>query len=79
MVDGYYNAVVKYVKDNIDRNGRLHETKSTDNSRLILALTAIGKNVNDVGGYNLLSGLNSMDYISKQGINSVFLGCIDCV
>ena len=76
VVDSYYNAVVKYVKDNIDRNGRLHETKSTDNSRLILALTAIGKNVNDVGGYNLLSGLNSMDYIGKQGINGVFWALI---
>ena len=43
--------------------------RSTDNSRIILALTAIGKDVTNVGGHNLLKGLDSMDYIQTQGIN----------
>ena len=76
VANSYYNAVVKYVKENIDENGRLHTSKSTDNSRLIVALTAIGENVTDVGGYDLLSGLNDMDYIGKQGINGTIWALI---
>ena len=65
----YYEAVVTFVQDNIDENGRLHSAKSTENSRLILALTAMGKDVTDVGGHDLLKGLGDMAYVSKQGIN----------
>ena len=67
--DAYYEAVVKFVQENIDENGRLHNAKSTENSRIILALTAMGKDVTNVGGYNLLTGLNNMEYVQKQGIN----------
>ena len=74
--DSYYDAVVEYVKANIDENGRLHAVKSSDNSRLIVALTAIGKDVTDVGGYDLLSGLNEMEYIGKQGINGTIWALI---
>lgn len=67
---GYYDNVVAYVKEKIDpATQRLHRAKSSDNSRVILALTAIGKDVTNVAGYNLLEGLNDMDYIQKQGIN----------
>ena len=76
VADSYYNAVVKFVQENIDENGRLHESKSTDNSRLIVALTAIGKDVTDVSGYDLLSGLNDMTYIGKQGINGTIWALI---
>lgn len=71
VADSYYGTVVAYVKNNIDANGRLDESKSTENARVILALTAIGKDVTNVGGYNLLKGLNDMTYISKQGINGL--------
>ena len=67
--DGYYDAVVDHVKANIDENGRLDYARSTENSRIILALTAIGRDVTDVGGYNLLGGLDSMEFIENQGIN----------
>ena len=66
---GYYDAVLKYVKEHADANGRLDRSKSTDNSRLILALTAMGKDVTNVGGHNLLKGLDNMAFIKKQGIN----------
>ena len=66
----YYNALVKYVKDTINTSTmRLDRSKSTENSRIILALTALGKDVTNVGGYNLLAGLNEMSYLRKQGTN----------
>lgn len=73
---GYYDAVVKYVKDNIDSNGRLDKNKATENARIILALTAIGKDVTNVDGHDLLAGLNEMPYLSKQGINGAIFTLI---
>lgn len=72
----YYKNVVDYVKRNIDENGRLHRSRSTDNSRIILALTALGYDVTDVGGYNLLNGLSDIDYVQKQGINGAIWALI---
>ena len=66
---GYYDNVVEYVKAMADANERLHRAKVTDNARVILALTAIGKDVTNVGGHNLLKGLDNMDYVQTQGIN----------
>lgn len=77
---GYYDHVLSYVRENIDAEERLHRAKSSDNARLILAMTAIGKDVTDVDGHNLLQGLNSMDYLRKQGINGPIWALIafDC-
>lgn len=66
---GYYDNVVEYVKAKADANERLHPAKVTDNARVILALTAIGKDVTNVGGHNLLKGLDSMAYVQAQDIN----------
>ena len=67
----YYTAVEKYVKENIKASDKLSETKSTENSRLIIALTAIGKNPENVGGHNLLAPLSDFDFVSAQGLNGV--------
>ncbi len=61
--------MVSYVNKKSTGRGRLHSSKSTDNSRLILALTAMGKDVTNVGGHNLLQGLTDMKFVKKQGIN----------
>lgn len=63
----YYDNVVEYVK--AKGSAKLHKNKSTDNSRTILALTAIGADATDVGGYNLLEPLTDMNYVTTQGIN----------
>ena len=63
----YYDNVVEYVK--AKGSAKLHKNKSTDNSRTILALTAIGADATDVGGYNLLEPLADMNYVTTQGIN----------
>ena len=78
--DSYYDSVVSYVDEKIDGNGRLHATKCTTNCRFIVALTAIGKDPTDVGGHNLLAGLNDMGYIRKVGVSGVIwtLIAFDC-
>lgn len=67
--DAYYASVVEYVQKAMDENGRLNRSRSTENSRLILALTAIGKDVTHVAGRSLLDGLGSMAFITKQSVN----------
>ncbi|MBK5262615.1 MAG: hypothetical protein JJE17_08610, partial [Peptostreptococcaceae bacterium] len=52
--DAYYNRVENNLKEN---QGILTQNKYTEYSRLIIALTAIGKDVANVGGYNLLEKL----------------------
>ncbi len=72
----YYDNVEKYVSENINDNEQLHSSRSTDNSRVILTLTAIGRNVTDVAGHNLLIGISDMEYIQRQGINGVMYALI---
>lgn len=67
MAEGYYQNVLKTVSEN--GSAKLHRSKSTENARVILALTAIGKDVTDVAGYNLLEPLADLNYIKKQGVN----------
>ena len=78
--DGYYENVVEYVNNNINDKEQLHRAKSTDNSRVILALTSAGYDVTDVDGHNLLMGLTDMTYVKKQGINGPIwaLIALDC-
>ena len=64
--ENYYQTVEKYI---IDCHGVLHERKYTEYSRVILALTAIGKNPSDVAGYNLLTPLGDYESTIWQGIN----------
>lgn len=67
--DGYYNSAVDYVRENINENEQLHWARSSDNSRMILALTAQGYDPTNVDGHDLLMGLTDMEYVKKQGIN----------
>lgn len=62
-IQAYYDKVVAYVKANIGADGILRKPDDkntpviTDNERIILALTAIGKDPANVGGKNLLTAL----------------------
>ena len=64
--DDYYARVEKYVKDCA---GVLHERKYTEYSRVILALTAIGRDPANVAGYNLLTPLGDFEKTIWQGLN----------
>ena len=64
--DDYYARVEKYVKN---CSGVLHERKYTEYSRVILALTAIGRDPSKVAGYNLLTPLGDFEKTIWQGMN----------
>lgn len=62
----YYSRVESYVKS---MKGNLHDKKYTEYSRLIVALTSIGKDPRDVAGYDLLKPLGDYDKTIWQGLN----------
>ena len=64
--DSYLNTVTKYVQN---KRGVLDERKYTEYSRVILALTAIGADPTDVGGYNLIAPLADFEQTIWQGVN----------
>ena len=64
--EGYYGKLEAYVKE---VKGVLHARKYTDYSRVIITLSALGKDARDVGGYNLLTPLGDYDKTIWQGLN----------
>ena len=75
--ENYYNRVEKYVEE---CGGILHNKKYTEYSRVVVALTSIGKNPADVAGYNLLEPLGDYEKTIWQGINGAIwaLIALDC-
>ena len=65
--ENYISGVTGYVAEN--GSAKLHRTKSTENSRVILALTSLGQDVTNVSGDNLLTPLYDFEYVKKQGLN----------
>ena len=66
VISKYLANVVSTLKEN---NGVLHAKRYTDYSRVVLALTSIGVDVTNVGGYNLLKPLSDFDQTVWQGVN----------
>ncbi len=62
----YYAIVEKTVKDG---GGVLHEKKYTEYSRVVMALSAIGRDARDVAGYDLTKPLGDYDKTIWQGLN----------
>lgn len=62
----YYATVKKYVEA---CDGVLHDKKYTEYSRVIVALSAIGKDARDVAGYDLTKPLGDYDKTIWQGLN----------
>lgn len=76
VADEYYDNVVEFVRENINDKEQLDKNKSTENSRVILALTALGFDVTDMDGHNLLEGLTDMSFVTKQGVNGAIAALI---
>lgn len=81
----YYDRIVEYVNTKaaeLDMNGALDKSKSTDNSRLIMALAAIGRDATSVGNWDLVEAYsaNGINWICKQGMNGTIwtLIALDC-
>ena len=74
--ENYYNRIVDTVNETPADNGALHKVKSTENSRLIIALSAIGRDAQSVGNYNLLEPYNDFNWIQKQGLNGPIFALI---
>lgn len=75
----YYNRIVGTVNEkaaSVNLKGALHKSKSTDNSRLIVALSSIGKDATCVGEWNLISPYDDFSWIKKQGLNGVIWALI---
>ena len=64
--EAYYGRLEAHVKE---VKGVLHKRKYTDYSRVIVALSAIGKDARDVAGYDLLAPLGDYDKTIWQGLN----------
>ena len=64
----YYAALEQTVRE---ANGVLSERKYTEYSRVILALSALGKNARDVAGYDLTLPLGDYEKTAAQGVNGV--------
>ncbi|HWR56177.1 MAG TPA: S-layer homology domain-containing protein [Negativicutes bacterium] len=62
----YYGAVEAYVRA---CDGNLHDKKYTEYSRVIVALSSIGKDARDVAGYDLTKPLGDYDKTIWQGLN----------
>lgn len=85
-IAAYYEKVVAYVQKNMGADGVLVDPESrnptvTDNERIILALTAIGKDPANVGGENLLKALQDKDIMkvtdtSNTDINGLVMGLL---
>jgi len=76
---GYYNRIIDYVNDkaaSVNAGGALHKNKSTENSRVIMALSSIGKDATAVGDWNLIAPFNDFNWIKKQGINGPIFALI---
>jgi len=68
----YYDRIseaVNITAASVNRSGALHKSKSAENSRLILALSAIGRSPENVGGWNLIEPYEDFSWIKNQGIN----------
>ena len=69
----YYSRIVETVNEkaaSVNLDGALHKVKSTENSRLIMALSAIGKDAASVGNWDLIKPYSTqgMKWITKQVI-----------
>lgn len=73
----YYTRVVSYVDTAVKNakelgapTGALHLTKCTENSRLIITLSALGRDARSVGDWDLVAPYENFSWIQGQGLNS---------
>jgi hypothetical protein len=70
----YYNHIAQMVA--AKGSGRLDDNVSTDNARLILALSAIGADATNVGGHDLIAPFEDHAWVVKQGLNGAIFALL---
>ena len=73
LFDAYYALLEQYV---VDLDGVLSSNKYTEYSRTALVVMALGKDPQNVGGYDLLKPLGDFDATCNQGINGAIWALI---
>lgn len=71
--DDYFERLAEYTAE---QGGVLHTRKYTEYSRVVLAVTAIGRDPRDVGGFDLLQPLADFDQTVFQGINGAIFALL---
>jgi hypothetical protein len=75
--DGYFEEYYgRIIQDVQAVQGVLHTRKYTEYERVVVALSAIGKDARDVGGYDMLAPLGDYDKTVWLGINSAIWALI---
>lgn len=75
--ESYFQNLSTYTAQ---QGGVLHDRKYTEYSRVILAVTAMGEDPADVGGFNMLLPLADLEQTCFQGINGPIFAllALDC-
>lgn len=75
--EGWYDTYyINLCNTLVENGGVLSTTKHGDYSRAVMTLTAIGRDVTNVAGYNLLESYADYDFVTKQGISGVIYALI---
>ena len=62
----YYKNVVKYLVEN---DWEITKSKYSEYSKLIMGLTAVGKDAQNIAGHNMLAYLSDFTNVKRQGFN----------
>lgn len=67
LYDAYYNSLVESIKSEDLANTQEY----TNFSKAVILLSAMGKNAQDVDGYDLLQKLYDVENVATQGVNGI--------
>ena len=66
---GYYGRIEEYVSG--VGSGTLNPNKASENSRLVIALSSIGRDPRNVAGFDVLAPLTEQSFVKRQGPTGV--------
>ncbi len=71
--DGYLSQLYQLLKEN---DGKLPGVQLSDYARVALALSAMGHDPTDLGGYDLLAPLSDLETLKGQGLSGVMFALL---
>jgi len=73
---GYYDAYINRVRDVLRRNNGNLPGMRTEFARVVLALTALGVDVTNIDGHNLIAPLEDFSAVTTQGTNGAIFALL---